>query len=226
MRNVLIVIFLITVLSGCSKTEVPLPPSPLAATLVFPFENSLCNEGTNLTSTQSTVLFEWKPGDHTDSYTLVLKNATTGSQTTHKTTNTELAVVIDRAAPYQWYVISESNAVAETAESNLWQFYNAGEAVQSYAPFSAIILSPTMAEPVTTTNEVTLKWTGNDLDGDIEGYDVYFGTNTIPDIYVSDVTETELTVPVVSGTIYYWKIITKDALGNTSDSGVYQFKIL
>jgi len=226
MRNILSIICLIILTIGCSKSEAPQPQNPSAVNLVFPFENSLCNEGTDLTPTQSTVLFEWKPSDYTDSYTLIIKNVFTGSETTHKTTNTEIAITIDRATPYQWYVISESNAVSETTQSALWQFYNAGVGVQSYAPFSAIIGAPTMAEPVPTTSEVTLKWTGNDLDDDIAGYDVYFGTASEPGLYSSDITANELIVPVVSGTIYYWKIITKDTLGNTSDSGVYQFKIL
>jgi hypothetical protein len=211
---------------GCSKSEEPQAQKPTAATLVFPFENSLCNEGSNVTPTESTVLFEWKASNYTDSYTLTLKNLSTGVQTVHKTTNTEIAIIIDRATPYIWYVISESNATAETAQSVIWQFYNAGEGVQSYAPFVAIIESPAMAEEISGVSEITLKWTANDLDNDITGYDVYFGTDSVPVIYANDMDDNELIVSVVSDTIYYWRIITKDSLGNTSDTGVYQFRII
>lgn len=211
---------------GCSKSEEPQAQKPTAATLVFPFENSLCNEGSNVTPTESTVLFEWKASNYTDSYTLTLKNLSTGVQTAHKTTGAEIALVIDRATPYQWYVISESNAVAETAQSVIWQFYNAGEGVQSYAPFTAIVESPTMAEEISGVSTITLKWTASDLDNDIIGYDVYFGTDSVPVIYANDINDNELIVSVVSDTIYYWRIITKDSLGNTSDTGVYQFKII
>ncbi len=226
MKNILSLICLIFIALGCSKSEAPLPAMPSAVNLVFPFENSLCNEGTNLTPTQSTVLFEWQSSNHTDSYTLVLKNTATGNKTTHKTSDIELAIVIDRTTPYQWYVVSESNTVSGTAQSTSWQFYNAGVATQSYAPFSANIDSPNMAEQISGASEILLKWTGNDIDDDVVGYDVYFGTDYEPGIYDSDITTSELNVSVESGTIYYWKIITKDSLGNTSDSGVSQFKIL
>lgn len=211
---------------GCSKSEEPQLQKPTAATLVFPFENSLCNEGSNVTPTESTVLFEWKVSDYTDSYSLTLKNILTGIQTVHKTTNTEIAVVIDRATAYQWYVISESNAALETAQSDIWQFYNSGEGVLSYAPFTAIIESPAMAEEISGVSSVILKWTANDLDNDITAYDVYFGTDSAPVIYANDINDNTLIVSVASNTIYYWRIITKDSLGNTSDSGVYQFKII
>jgi hypothetical protein len=29
---------------------------------------------------------------------------------------------------------------------------------------------------------------------------------------------------VVANTTYYWKVITRDTKGNTSDSGVFEFK--
>jgi hypothetical protein len=35
-----------------------------------------------------------------------------------------------------------------------------------------------------------------------------------------------ITLSVASGNIYFWSIVSKDAEGNTSESGVYQFKIL
>lgn len=200
--------------------------TPSSVNLIFPYNNSLCNEGTNVTATQSTVLFEWGAGENTDSYSLQLKNITTGNSTSHQTTNTQIAVVLDRATQYTWYVVSQSNNVSETAQSEVWQFYNAGLGTQNYVPFPAQILSPTMAEIISTTsNEISLEWRGSDLDDDIVGYDVYFGTENPPNIYANDQAEITLVVPVSSSTIYYWYIITKDASSNTSNSGVYQFRI-
>jgi hypothetical protein len=83
-----------------------------------------------------------------------------------------------------------------------------------------------MAEEISGVSEITLKWTANDLDNDITGYDVYFGTDSVPVIYANDMDDNELIVSVVSDTIYYWRIITNDSLGNTSDTGVYQFRII
>ena len=82
-----------------------------------------------------------------------------------------------------------------------------------------------MAETInTTSNEITLVWNGNDVDDDIIGYDVYFGISTPPQQHVNDLTESSLVVSIAAD-IYYWKIVTKDAQGNTSDSGVFQFRI-
>jgi hypothetical protein len=111
------------------------------------------------------------------------------------------------------YKINILYSVSETAQSSTWRFYNAGDAVESYAPFPAEIISPTMAESISTSdNVITLDWIGSDIDDDIIGYDVYFGTSTTPEIIESDLNESILNnVSIVSNTIYYWKIITKDA---------------
>lgn len=232
MKKTLFIICLFFLQYGCSSdgtgnNESDTPNNPSIANLVFPFENSLCNEGTNITPTESTVLFEWEASDHTNSYKLELKNLSTGNLTTHQTTATEIPIVLKRGTPYVWYVISESNSVIATAQSAIWQFYNAGEGFQSYAPFPAVIISPAMAETIiTAASEITLDWNGNDVDEDIIGYDVYFDTVTPPSLFVSDLNESILNnVPITPDTIYYWKIITKDSQGNSSDSGIYQFKI-
>jgi len=230
MKKALIVCCLV-LLYNCGTDDSPggdnpdVPSDPTKANLIFPYQGSLCNEGTNVTPTESTVLFEWSSGNNTDNYTLKLKNLASGTQSTHQTEASEISVVLNRATPYEWYVISESNSVTSTAQSDLWQFYNAGEGTQNYTPFPAEIISPMMAETiVTTASEITLEWNGSDVDNDIEGYDVYFGTTEVPGLFVNNLTPSSLVVPVTTN-IYYWKIITKDSQGNSSDSGVYQFRI-
>ena len=232
MKKALIIFGLIILNYGCSSNndsdsmETVVSNDPSSARLVFPHENSLCNEGTNITDTHSTVLFEWWASNNTDAYVLTLKNLSTGNITTHETTSTEISIVLDRATQYQWFVTSKSNAVSTLAQSSTWQFYNAGEGIQNYAPFPAEIIYPVMAETVVTAaNEITLEWDGDDVDDDIMDYDVYFGTENPPGIYASDLVEDNLIVSIAPDTIYYWKIITKDSQGNSSDSGVYQFKV-
>lgn len=193
-----------------------------AVNLYFPQENSLCNLGTNLTQTESTVYFEWQDND-SDNYKIVVENLSTGNIIERESNEDIIPITINRATVYKWYVISIKGSNTEVSET--WQFYNAGPGVQSYAPFPATIVAPNMAASIATTNLVTLKWTGNDVDDDIVGYDVYFGTQSTPNVIASDITATESNVSVTTGTIYYWKVITKDALGNTSDSGLYQFLV-
>lgn len=229
MKKDLTIICFLFILLACSDDDSfpDLPKIPSATKLVFPFESSVCNEGTNITATESTVLFEWEEGVYTDNYELKLRNLATNDLSSHNSTDPEISIVLKRGTPYEWYVISTSNSVIETAQSTTWKFYNADEAIESYAPFPAEIISPTMAETISTTaSEITLDWNGSDVDDDIVGYDVYFGTSTSQEIIQNDLNESILNnVPISLNTIYYWKIITKDSRGNTSDSGIYQFKI-
>ncbi len=214
-------------LFACKKDKAS-PENPTSVDLIFPFENSECNVGTDSTETQSNVVFEWSESQNTDEYELNLKNLNSGDSSSHITNELNISIRITRATPYAWYVVSKSNSTESTAKSETWKFYNAGEGIISYAPFPAEIVSPTMAETINTTaNTITLEWVGSDVDNDITGYDVYFGTTNTPDIIETDLQESILNgVPVSSNTVYYWKIITKDASGNNSDSGTYQFKII
>lgn len=235
MKQALYIICLALLVLGCSTssdsnvTEGSKPPdaenevTDLEVKLYFPQENMLCNEGTNLTPTESTVFFEWR-SNGADNYKIVIENLSSGTIIERETTEDIIPIVIQRATAYSWYVEAESEGEIEQSET--WQFYNAGPGAQSYAPFPAAIIAPNMAQSIAATTTVTLQWTGNDVDDDIVGYDVYFGTNATPDLFASDISTTESNVSVTSGAIYYWKVITKDSLGNTSDSGVFQFRVL
>jgi hypothetical protein len=231
MKKAIPFLILLLLVYGCGKDD-PKPDDnheiPVAVTLVFPYENSLCNEGTDVTDTVSTVHFEWETADYTDEYELNVKNLTTGATSTHQTSGTEYSLVLNRATPFAWFVVSKSISVVDTAQSATWKFYNAGEVLESYAPFPAEIISPGMAVTISApTGLVTLDWNGSDVDGDIVGYDVYFGTTTPPGISESDLTESVLNdVSVSAGTIYFWRVVTTDSHGNKSNSGIYQFKIL
>jgi len=232
MKTPLLIFSICLVLFGCRQEDdvkpVSTPGDPTAAFLIFPYENSECNEGTIISSTQSSVLFEWTPGEKTDEFELILTNIFTGDQASYTTLEKKIPIILQRGTPYAWYIISKSFEVAETAQSETWKFYNAAEGIKSYAPFPAEIVTPLMAETITSsTGEITLEWNGIDVDNDIVGYDVYFDTTNPPDLLVSDIEESILTdVQVTPGTIYYWSITTKDAHGNSSESGVYQFKVL
>ncbi len=233
MKKPLFLFSLVLILCSCSSDSdegeegQQTVQNPAASNLIFPFENSLCNVGTDITLTESTVLFEWEGSLNTDSYEVELTNLTTGSTTTHSAIDTNTPIVLSRGTPYSWHVISKSNTVTETAQSASWKFYNAGEAIESYVPFPAEAVSPAMAESIrTTASEIILDWEGNDVDDDIVGYDVYFDITPEPEIRISDLEESMFNVSIASNTIYYWKIITKDSRGNTSESSTFQFKVL
>jgi hypothetical protein len=219
----LLFLLVITCIFACHKDD---PKSPEKAVLTFPAQNALCTSGSVLSATQSSIVFTWNAAANTDSYELDIKNLLTNTTTTQNVTTNQATVTLLRNTPYSWFVISKSNSVAVTVQSDSWKFYNSGLGIVSYSPFPATITSPTFGQSVTATaGTVNLTWTGSDVDNDIATYDVYFGTTTTP-AFKSNVTTAFLnSVSVTSGTTYYWKVITKDTQGNTSDSGIYQFTV-
>jgi len=200
---------------------------PAKVMLIFPLENSECNEGTNISATESTVRFEWKSAENADEYELVVANLASDVVASYATLETTIPVVLQRATPYAWYVISRSNEVDSTEKSSVWKFYNSGEGIKSYAPFPAEVISPKMAEVINSASgTVTLHWEGSDIDGDIVGYDVNLGPTNPPALFKQNITESMLSgVSVDSNTIYYWSITTHDAAGNKTSTGVFQFGV-
>lgn len=209
--------------NGENPDETTNPTPELKVNLQFPHKDGLCNIGTNITPTQSTVVFEWEASTISEGYTISVTNLISGNTIVDETAEDKIGIVLNRATPYSWFV--ESKAGSRTEQSDVWKFYNAGPGVQTYAPFPATLNAPDMAANVNAGN-VTLLWTGSDVDNDIAAFDVYFGTSNNPDLYASNVSASELQVSVTSGTIYYWKIVTKDTTGNTSESGIFQFRVL
>ncbi|GGD14595.1 hypothetical protein [Hyunsoonleella pacifica] len=199
------------------------PPS--AAALVFPEQNSECTTGSNLTSTESTIVFNWNDASNATSYQLFVKNLNTQNTQNYTSNVSEKSVTIMRGTPYSWYVISK-NSSTETAQSPTWKFYNAGEAVSSYAPFPAELISPALSETLdATTTSVVLEWNGADVENDIKEYDVFFGTENSPTNKEVTTNSTNTSVSVSSGNTYYWKIITYDEQNHNSESQVFQFHI-
>ncbi|MBC7912513.1 MAG: hypothetical protein H7Y07_00180 [Pyrinomonadaceae bacterium] len=226
-KSIALILLILSTAAGCKKKPDPIVP-PAKATLVSPMQNELCTNGRVVNSTESTVLFDWNDSQNTESYELSIKNLLTGIVIIKSTTQTQHEVTILRNTPYSWYTTSKSSRVAASAQSDVWKFYNSGPGEVSNAPFPADITAPSMAQSVAVTNGlITLYWTGSDVDGDIIGYDVYFGTTNAPTLLKSNITEGFLAaVSVEPNKTYFWKITTRDSKGNTSVSAVYQFKVL
>ncbi len=223
MKKISIILVLLLTL-GCSKDDGG-TPIPGAASLIFPDNNQECNQGVDVSDTQSTVTFRWSATSNTDSYTLNLKNLITQSTTSHPSLTNELAVTILKGTPYSWYIISENNDVVETAQSATWKFYNAGDPIESYAPFPADLLAPAMSSILSGVTDQTLTWQGDDIDNDIVSYDVYFDTTSPPASLEGNTSNTSMNVTVASGNIYYWRVVTIDGQGNNSQSEIFEFRV-
>ena len=195
-------------LIGCSKKSDPKPP--VAATLVFPNKDSECTTGRDLSETTSEIEFKWMASDHTESYELRVTNLNTGITQTMNTN-------------------AISAKFSDVATSSTWHFYNAGY-LTTHAPFPAQLVNPQNGASLfkDINNEVTLEWSAADVDNDIIGFELYFSTENPPLDLIAFTTSTKRSqvVGVSSNTTYYWRVITNDAEGNSSNSGVFTFKAL
>jgi len=231
----IIILLCITIVYSCSSggsdgpetpTPTPTPKPPTAASLEFPLNNSECTEGTNITSTESTIQFNWRNSENTDSYQLVLKNLDTQTTNNYNSNVSELGITLQRGTPFSWYVISKSNSISQTAQSTTWKFYNAGDAVSSYAPFPAELIYPVMGSAFNSiTSNVALQWSGSDVDDDITEYEIFFGIANPPTTSQGTTPAPNMDMSVNSGDTYYWRVVTKDSQNNSSNSEIFQFKI-
>ncbi len=232
MKSKLLIAVLVLIATGCGKKNSPTPPAapdltPGKAVLTLPKQNEACTSGTIISVTQSSVLFTWAASNNADSYNLSLRNLLTGVTTSQTTSTTQLQITLSRNTPYSWYIVAKSGKSAATAQSDTWKFYNAGAGTVTYAPYPADAVAPAIGQNVAApAGTVNLSWKGSSVGSNIIGFDVYLGTGTSPLLLKSDVTDSFYNnIGVVSGRQYYWKIVTKDANGNTSDSGLFQFKV-
>ncbi|MFC0513390.1 hypothetical protein ACFFGT_04235 [Mucilaginibacter angelicae] len=227
MRKTLPLLAGLCLIMACHKKNNPTPtiPAPDKASLTFPSQNAACTTGTIISAVQSTVTLTWNTAANSDSYELGIKNLLTQTITYKNTTATHLTDTLDRNTPYSWFIVTKSKASSDTTKSDVWKFYNAGPGTLTYAPFPADLVTPGFNHNV-PAGTVNLAWNGSSVDNDIAGYDVYFGTNTTPPLFKSNVTDMFLNaVTVTSATTYYWKVVTKDLIGNTSVSTIAQFKV-
>lgn len=199
--------------------------NPVATTLIFPENNTECQEGTIVSNTQSRILFQWNASEHTDSYEVHLEKLEDGTRAIHLSITNELDIVLERGKAYSWSVLSKSDSTDETAESEVWKFYNAGAGTVNYAPFPADLLSPTNNEVVSlsASESVQLDWGAFDIDGDIVSYHIFLDVENPPITSRGTTSNTEFNVDVVANATYYWYVQVTDSANNTSRSDVFSF---
>lgn len=228
MTRFVVNILAIGMLMSCGGGDDGPPPVPGEALLVFPEQNSECTTGVDVSSTSSQVTFEWQPAENANRYTLTVINLFTNVPQTTTTMETNAALTIEKGAPFSWSVNSSNTASNQTTISESWLFYNAGSQT-SYPPFPAQIIAPKSGATIQKNmdNEVMLQWLGGDVEDDIATFEVYFSDQNPPEtLLLATGSETqEALATVVSGTVYYWKVVTIDLAGNQSDSGVYDFRV-
>ena len=225
MRIFSVLVLGIVVLLSCKKDP---PKPPEMALLTSPAKNSECTPVQSTNTTSNSVRFNWQTAKFAESYDVSVTNlATDISQTEVGLRTTTHIFSLEKGAPYSWSVISRNSQTETAVSSETWLFFNPGSQT-THVPFPAEIISP---KPGTTVfkdvnNEVSLNWSGADVDNDIESYEIYFSTENPPETLIDSPTAntTEKKVSVTANTVYYWRVVTKDAIGNTSDTGVIDFR--
>lgn len=227
MRRIVFTLIVLTIISACGgKKQAPIP-EPSAAILSAPLNNEACVTGVALSDTESKIKFIWNAASNSESYEVTITNLLTKVEQTQITTSTSAEITLNRNTPYSWFVTSKSSKTAATAKSSVWKFYNPGLGASSFPPYPAEIVSPTMGQSVIpNAGKISFQWKGSDADNDLLNYDVYLGTSTNNlTLIKTQHTSTSLAdVSVNASTTYYWKVISRDGKGNTSDSGLFEFK--
>ena len=217
-----LVFLLLTIQScGVDSDVLEYAKDQINITLIFPEDDSECTEGIIVSDTQSELIFEWSD-DNNSPYTVHLTNLLSSQTELIASDDTDVAITLDRGVAYSWYVTGKINSSSE-----IWDFYNEGPGIESTIPYPATAISPVSGASISqTSTSVNLIWKSEDPDNDIVSYDLYFGEVKDPELYGIDVTETRFNdIPVEAGKNYYWKIITKDSIGNESISPVFTFSV-
>ena len=192
---------------------------------MFPENNSTCFEGDVISASQSRVTFLWNESQNTDSYQLVVRNLNTNQESSQSPRANQATLTIARGMPFQWYVVSKAAGTNQTATSTTWRFYNEGPGIINYAPFPAEAVYPARGANISVSGSLELKWTGADADEDILEYEVFFGTAPEADTPAGTTSLPTWEVTVTSGQTYYWKVHTRDAAGNSSESEIFDFRV-
>lgn len=183
--------------------------------LSTPENNSLCVEGDyTVGGSLNHILLTWKPSENAKSYTINLIDNATSISTTYTSLASSVEVDVEMGHSYSWKVDATLNGKSKSSET--WSFYSRGEKVENYAPFPA--------EITLTDNEdetIDILWQTNDLDNDLDSYDVYFGTDPEPPLFLENLGVNEnkiLDHSILYNTTYYIKVVAIDYKGNSSTS--------
>ena len=218
-------------LMGCSKDSsepevIILEPGRVE--LSFPANDEACLETTSVNTTQASVEFRWNEAVNIERYELVVTNLLTNQEQTFNAQETRITVTLLKAEPYNWKIRGIGMAGSTPTESDIWQFYLAGDANINYAPFPPELVRPITGSTIMPSGGVIeIQWNCSDVDNDLDRYEVYVDTldaTTLVNTVEAVNTSTALELQVENGTVYYWKVIAIDENGNTTNSGVYSFR--
>lgn len=219
-------ILMVLLFLGCGPDPIP---APKPSVLILPDNLNTCNTASRVNDFESQVRFQWTAALDTESYQLVIENTLTRQKRTVSTSLLSESVRLSSGAPYSWYVVSKSLLTDAVGQSSVWQFYLEGNPEASHFPFPAQLLEPqNKAElGLDDSNSLLFQWNGNDLDGDIESYELYLGESTDELSKEREgLTNNQTEIQLLANTLYFWQVVSIDREGNHSYSEIFQFQTL
>ena len=226
MKKIIILSFFVfsIALASCSDSqyEYRVPQDPEATILLKPDNNTECLE-------VEAVKFEWSKSVNTDIYTIVVTNLLSKEIITQTSTSPTKEITLVKGKPYSWQVTSSNSMVSKKAKSEIWKFYLSGEALKNHAPFPAEILTPIPGSSV-SSGSISLSCSFSDIDAnDTHSFDLFLdqdGDDPATKKIVSNYGARKRTVSLTTPGVYYWRVVTKDNHGTSSDSGISTFTVL
>ncbi len=217
MRKLIFILFIQLILTSCggggSEDPVPVPSEPElgAFELVFPENNTLCTEGTEISDTEVSIPLKWSNSTNATSYEVVLTNTESGSRIEKMTSTNSINIILPKATKFSWNVTAILQNKGKQSNS-AWNFYTEGVSVSNHAPFPASI---TLEDNKDGT--INISWEASDLDNDILKYKVYLGESKDT---VELIKETESTFiekqSIDYNTTYFLMVVVLDKNGNSS----------
>ena len=204
------------------------PPS--VAKLTSPANNKVCEEGTSVNDSQSSVNFQWTAGNNTDSYDLRITNLNS-NQLINQTniTSTNIVVTLSNGTPYSWKITSKRNGTIVTVESSTWKFYLSSDGISNYPPYPSTLISPSSGHIFSSSNtSVELSWEGSHPENSSLTYSLFIDTTDgLQDPISSNqnLSVKSKSVQVSSGSSYYWRVKATDSNNNSSYSAIHSFKV-
>ena len=226
---VFVLIMLVSCSKGSDSPEEALPLNPSSPTLIYPNNNEPCLDAVSLNDSQSQIAFNWNQSDNTDNYTLIITNLSTNETQEIPVSFPPYTATLSKAEPFAWKVRANGETGSTPAESDRWKFYLSGDHKQTMRLFQQSYYS-TSFSTVSANNdgEITLSWIATDVDSDIATYTLFMDTDDAS----TEVTQlayasgnVQYNIAVETNQTYRWRVVTLDQTGNTSDSGIYGFRV-
>lgn len=217
---------------GCSKDSIP-DPSPVK--LLTPTNGNNCESAIPINLIESKVNFSWVKSENTDKYELVVKNSSQnkiyteeldGSDIENDIQNIYYNMLLLTSETYTWHVLSKSISSPVSTQSDVWQFYLEGNVEPDYIPQPSNLNYPENESTLSLEESDLIKfsWSSKDEDNNVDYYHFYLGQEIENLLRVGDdIKQSTYEQKLEINKIYYWKIMTFDTQGNSSDSGINKF---